>query len=214
MARRGFVDRRDAGRRLARALERLPTEDGIVLGLLRGGLLVADEVAQGLGLDLDFLVVRKIGAPGRPELALGAMAENLDRPVLAEEVLRELGLTPVEVAARARRVAEEVAVRTAALRAGRDPPRLADRPVVVVDDGLATGATAEAAVRAVRAQGPSFLVLAVPVCPADRAARFRSQVDEFVALETPSRFAAVGLWYEDFSEVSDREVEAILNRRR
>ena len=207
-----FRNRTEAGQRLGHALLALADEDPIVLALPRGGVPVAAEVARALGAPLDVLVARKIGAPVQPELAIGAVAEDgvtyLDR-ALCDAV----GVSPseaMELAAGARgRVAESVA----RLRGSRPLPELTNRTVILVDDGLATGATARAAIKAIAAERPRRLVLAVPVAAAQTATRLRREVDELVALDEPTNLGAVGQWYADFRPVSDAEVDALLQER-
>jgi putative phosphoribosyl transferase len=204
-----FADRADAGRRLGDRLAALLGEDGcraVVLGLPRGGVVVAAEVARRLGAALDALVVRKLGVPGQPELALGAIAGG-GVVVRNDAVITGRRLTPEQVADVVAAEEAELARRERAYRGDRPPVDVAGRLAVVVDDGLATGATARAAVRAVRAQGPAWLVLAVPVAPREAAA---GDADELVALARPSPFGAVGRYYRDFAATTDAEVRALL----
>jgi putative phosphoribosyl transferase len=204
-----FRDRVDAGRQLARALLHHRGTDALVLGLPRGGVPVAAEVAAALGAELDVLVVRKLGVPGHEELAMGAVAGGGLR-VLNDEVLSRLDLPAAvvdEVTARAARV---VAERERSYRGDRPPPVLRGRRVVLVDDGLATGATMRVAVRAVSGAGASPVAVAVPVAPAPACEALRSMADEVLCLRTPSSFFAVGAWYDDFSETTDDEVRAAL----
>lgn len=203
-----FEDRQDAGRRLAAALEPFG-RDGVVLGLPRGGVVVAREVAQALGEPLDVFVVRKIGAPMQPELAIGALAET-GQLELNADLIRMLGITQETVDEIVAREREEIDRRLRLYRGGRPLTPLAGRIAIVVDDGVATGFTTLAAARALRKERPERLVLAVPVCPAQTVSRLAKEVDEFVYLAAPEPFVAVGAWYSDFSQVDDAEVQLAL----
>jgi putative phosphoribosyl transferase len=209
-----FADRTEAGAKLG---ERLAEDLGadaepVVLGIPRGGVVVAAEVADRLDAPLDVVVPRKIGAPFNPELGLGAVAPGVQ--VLDEYLIRELGVTREyldrEIAAQER----EIARREEAYRGGRPPVEVRDRTAVVVDDGVATGGTAVAAVRWAKAQDAGEVVLAVPVAPPQARGMLEREADRFVALATPEPFHAVGQWYRDFDQVSDEEVVAILSRTR
>jgi len=204
-----FVDRVDAGRQMAQALLHHRGTDALVLGLPRGGVPVASEVARALDAELDVLVVRKLGVPGHEELAMGAVAGGGLR-VLNDDVLSRLALPEAAVQRATTVAAQVVAERERAYRGDRPPPRLLDRPVLVVDDGLATGATMRVAVRAVVGAGAAPVVVAVPVAPAAACDALRSMADEVVCLRTPPSFVAVGAWYDDFSETSDDEVREAL----
>jgi putative phosphoribosyl transferase len=204
-----FADRVAAGRELAERLVPLNLEGALVLGLPRGGTPVAAEVARALNGTLDVLVTRKIGVPGQPELAAGAVAEG-GGPALDPALLAEAGLTPDDLAPVIEAERAELDRRVAAYRGDRPPPEIAGRTVVVVDDGLATGSTARAALRAVRAPRPARLVLAVPVGAADTVRALRADADEIVVLAEPVPFFAVGQWYEDFAQTTDAEVVAAL----
>ncbi|MER6552681.1 phosphoribosyltransferase family protein [Streptomyces sp. NPDC001110] len=206
-----FTDRTDAGRRLAVALRHLGRRDPVVLGLPRGGVPVAYEVAQALGAPLDVIVVRKLGVPYHPELGFGAIGEGGVR-IISEEIVRRTGVGEKDLVAVERAEAAELVRRAHAYREGRPRLPLKGRAVVVVDDGVATGATARAACQVVRAQGAAYVVLAVPVAPPDAAARLREDADEVVCLSAPVLFSAVGEWYRDFSQTSDEEVVALLAR--
>ncbi|MER6649664.1 phosphoribosyltransferase family protein [Streptomyces sp. NPDC000971] len=206
-----FTDRTDAGRRLAVALRHLGRRDPVVLGLPRGGVPVAYEVAQALGAPLDVIVVRKLGVPYHPELGFGAIGEGGVR-VISEEIVRRTGVGEKDLVAVERAEAAELVRRAHAYREGRPRLPLEGRAVVVVDDGVATGATARAACQVVRAQGAAYVVLAVPVASPDAAARLREDADEVVCLSAPVLFSAVGEWYRDFSQTSDEEVVALLAR--
>nr|WSS61907.1 phosphoribosyltransferase family protein [Streptomyces sp. NBC_01177] len=206
-----FTDRTDAGRLLAEALRHLERRDPVVLGLPRGGVPVAYEVARALGAPLDVVVVRKLGVPYRPELGFGAIGEGGAR-VISDEIVRHAGVREKDLEAVERAEEAELLRRAQTYREGRPRLPLEGRTVVVVDDGVATGATARAACQVVRAQGASHVVLAVPVASPDVAARLREDVDEVVCLSTPHLFSAVGEWYRDFSQTSDEEVVSLLAR--
>ncbi|MGW3149615.1 phosphoribosyltransferase family protein [Streptomyces sp. NPDC001177] len=206
-----FDDRTDAGRRLARRLEYLRGADVVVLGLPRGGVPVAYEVARALGAPLDVLVVRKLGVPWQPELGFGAIGEQNVR-VLNEDVIRDTGLESAELAAVEEDERVELERRVREYRAGRAPVPLAGRTVVVVDDGLATGATAQAACRVVRGRGAARIVLAVPVGAGRALPLLRPVADEVVCLHSPAYFGAVGAWYRVFDQTGDDEVTDLLAR--
>lgn len=211
----GFRDRRDAGRRLGQRLAAEPgvrEADGsppVVLGLARGGVPVAAEVARALGAELDVLVVRKLGAPGQPEFGFGALGEDGVRVVDARTVAH-LGLAPAEVEAVVAAESRVLAERLHRYRGARPPIPLDGRTVVVVDDGLATGGSARAALAVVRARGAARSVLAVPVAPADTLAELGPEADVVVCLEVPARFLGVGGAYEDFGQTTDSDVVAAL----
>ncbi len=206
-----FEDRTDAGRRLARRLEDLRGQDVVVLGLPRGGVPVAYEVARELGAPLDVLVVRKLGVPWQPELGFGAVGEQGVR-VLNDDVLDEVGLSPARQAEVERTERAELDRRVQRYRAGRRPVPVTGRTAVVVDDGLATGATAEAACRVVRSQGAARVVLAVPVGPEQTVSRLRRAADEVICLYVPRHLGSVGFWYDDFGQTGDTEVTDLLAR--
>ncbi|WP_326697541.1 phosphoribosyltransferase family protein [Streptomyces sp. NBC_01754] len=206
-----FTDRTDAGRRLAGQLGHLGGRDPVVLGLPRGGVPVAFEVARTLGAPLDVTVVRKLGVPHHPELGFGAIGEDGAR-IISDEIVRHTGVREQDLVAVERAEETELARRAHAYREGRPRLPLRGRTVIVVDDGIATGATARAACQVVRAQGAAHVVLAVPVASADVVARLRDDVDELVCLSAPALFSAVGEWYQDFSQTSDAEVVALLAR--
>lgn len=204
-----FADRTDAGRQLAAALQPLALADPVVLALPRGGVPVAVEVARALHAPLDLLLVRKIGAPWNPEFAVAAIAEGGD-PVVDEECLLATGATPEHVAREAVAARAEIARRRAAYLAGRAAVPVAGRDVIVVDDGIATGSTVRAALRALRQRAPARVLLAVPVAPPDTLAALRAEVDALVCLRTPVPFEAVGAHYVDFHQVPDTEVVRLL----
>src|SRR2546421_1543959 len=204
-----FRDRREAGRRLAERLSGLRATSPLILGLPRGGVPVAYEVAKALGAPLDILVVRKLGVPFQPELGMGAVGEDGVR-VLNADVLRQAGVTEAQLAQVEARERAEVEERAARLRGVIQAIPLRGRTVVSVDDGLATGGTARAAVRVARERGAARVILAVPVAPPETVAALRRDADDVVAVETPEPFFAIGGWYSDFSPTSDDEVIELL----
>lgn len=204
-----FQDRSDAGRQLAMRLAPLAAEAPIVIALPRGGVPVASEVARALGAPLEVFAVRKLGAPHNPEYGIGAIAEDGTR-VVDPEAVAVLGIANGVLERIVERETAELRRRLTSYRGDRRPPEVAGRTVVVVDDGVATGVTDTAALRALRRHEPRRLVLAVPVCPPDSLQRLRAEADEVVCLVAPRRFHGVSQWYEDFSQVSDAEVRAAL----
>ena len=206
-----FADRKDAGRRLAARLGHLRGEPVVVLGLPRGGVPVAFEVARALGAPLDVIVVRKLGVPFQPELGMGAVGEDGVR-VIDPEIVHEAGVSQDELAAVQAREQAAVRARAARYRSGRPRQRLDGRVAVVVDDGIATGSTARAACRIARALGAARVVLAVPVAPPGWQARIGADADEMVCLSTPEGFFGIGQFYARFGQVSDEEVLACLER--
>lgn len=209
----GFRDRRDAGCRLAEALRAWALERPLVLGLPRGGVPVAYEVARALRAPLDVWVVRKIGVPWHPELGVGAVAEG-GFLYLDDEMIRGVGLTRDEVEGIVELKQREVEERARMFRNGRPSPVLRDRTVILVDDGIATGGTVRVAIRAISAQRPRSIVLAVPVASPDTLAELASEVDRTVCLLEPTPLSAIGLWYADFTQVSDDEVLRLLEQAR
>lgn len=206
-----FRDRRDGGRQLAERLRHLADADVVVLGLPRGGVPVAAEVAARLGAPLDVIVVRKLGVPFQPELAMGAIGEGGVR-VLVDEVVQVTRVTTDELLAVERRERLELERRARTFRGSRPRVPLAGRTAVIVDDGVATGSTARAACLVARAQGAARVVLAVPVAPAGWETRMRGVADELVAVSTPEGFMAVGQYYVDFHQTSDDDVVRLLRR--
>jgi predicted phosphoribosyltransferase len=204
-----FADRVDAGRQLARLLEHLRADEPVVAGLPRGGVIVAAEVAAALGAPLDVLVVRKLGAPNQPELAIGAIGEG-GVEIRNEALVDRLGLSEGHIGEVAARERDELDRRVAAYRAARPAVPLEGRTVIVVDDGLATGATAEAALHVVRARDAARVVLAIPVAPPETIGRLREIADEIVAVTIPRDMTAIGLHYRDFTQVTDEAVLAVL----
>jgi len=205
-----FQDRHDAGQRLAEQLPQYRGTDAIVLGLPRGGVVVAYEVARALDLPLDVAIVRKIGAPGNPEYAIGAIAENGELS-LNEEEIEAYGIPRTYVDREMARQQQEIAGRKQRYRDGRGLPPLRDRTAIVIDDGVATGFTTATALKAVRKEHPRRIVLAVPVAPRETLGWLASLADEVVCLDTPEPFLAVGRFYVDFSQVGDDEVRRLLD---
>ncbi|MEO8476299.1 MAG: phosphoribosyltransferase family protein [Actinomycetota bacterium] len=204
-----FTDRDDAGRRLADAMLGRVAGPVVVLAIPRGGAVVAQPVAAALGAPLDVVVPRKLGAPGNPELAIGAVAQGVR--VLDDRLVRILGVDADYLSAEIARAEAEISRRTLTYRRVRQAPDLSGRTVVVVDDGVATGATAIAALRWARAAGAGRVLFAAPVGPPDALVRLGAECDEVVLLETPSGFGSVGEWYERFDQVSDDRVRSALD---
>ena len=208
-----FRDRREAGQMLAERLTGYRDRSPIVLGLPRGGVVVAYEVARALGAPLDVIVTRKLGAPHNPEFGFGAVGPGGVR-VVDPHTVRMLGLAEDEIEEIAAQETRELERRLERYRGDRPMPDLRERAAIVVDDGLATGGTARAAVRVVRGLQARSVVLAVPVAPPDTVESLRPEVDEMVCLHAPAGFMAVGQWYYDFGQTSDAEVIALLERAR
>ena len=209
-----FHDRTDAGRLLAANLAAYAgRSDVTVLALPRGGVPVAYEVARALGAPLDVFLVRKLGLPGHEEFAMGAIASG-DIRLVNEDVVREYGVTEAEIDSVIAVEERELARRERAYRDGRPLPSLEGRTVILIDDGLATGASMQAAVLALRERSPGKTIVAVPVAAAETCVEFRGWVDEIVCVETPDPFYAVGIWYEDFGQTTDQEVHDLLSAAR
>jgi putative phosphoribosyl transferase len=207
-----YSDRAEAGRVLAGALAAYAGQPGLlVLALPRGGVPVAYEVAQALRAPLDVLVVRKLGVPGHDEYAMGAIASG-GEPLFNDEVVRELGIRPAAIDAVVQRERTELQRRERLYRGDRPLPDVCGRTVIVVDDGLATGATMAAAVKALRGLEPARIVVAVPTGAAETCEQLRALADAVVCASTPRPFRAVGQWYDDFSQTSDAEVHELLDR--
>jgi putative phosphoribosyl transferase len=207
-----FRDRFEAGRILGQLLaDKVKNRNPIVLALPRGGVPVGIEVARTLNAELDVFLVRKLGVPGHEELAMGAIASGGVR-VLNHGLIRELGLSSLIIDRITEREQAEIERRERLYREGRPALPVAHRTVILVDDGLATGATMLAAARALRAKEPERIIVAVPVASPETCEEFREEVDEVVCAATPDPFYAVGVWYEDFSQTSDAEVRELLER--
>lgn len=206
-----FTDRVDAGRRLAAHVSHLEGEDVVVLGLPRGGVTVAYQVAEALGAPLDIILIRKLGLPDHPELAMGAIGEGGVR-VVNEAVLRAAGVGDDALRWVEERESAELDRRVRRYRGDRAPTPLAGKTALIVDDGIATGATARAACQVARAHGAARVVLATPVAPRAVIDALRADADDVVCVESPKRFYAIGEWYGDFTQVTDEEVAAVLER--
>lgn len=212
-----FADRTEAGKKLAAELTRIVAEDPaltdpVVLALPRGGLPVAIEIARALKAPLDLVLVRKIGVPFQPELAAGAVVDGDDpQLVVNTDVVRLAGLSQADLDAGEARELKEIERRRDQYLKGRARAPVENRTVIVVDDGIATGATTRAALKALRRRKPKALILAVPVAPEDTVAAMRGEVDRVVCLEMPAAFYAIGAHYIDFRQVSDQEVVALLD---
>jgi putative phosphoribosyl transferase len=205
-----FADRVDAGARLAEALERFADDDAVVLAIPRGGVVVGEVVARALGAPLDVVVPRKIGAPSNPELGIGAIAPGIR--VLDPRMIEMLGVTPDYLEREIETQEREIERRERAYRGPRPPVDVRGKVAIVVDDGVATGGTAIAALRWARGAGAERVVLAVPVAPGRSLGRLRDEADEVVVLSAPDQFSAVGEWYRSFRQTSDREVVEALAR--
>lgn len=208
-----FRDRIDAGHRLAEALARHKADKPVVLALPRGGVPVAAEIAAVLDAPLDLILVRKIGVPYQPELAAGAVVDGITPVVVRnDEIIRLAGVSEADFAAIRDRELAEIERRRKLYLGDRPHPDLKDKIVIVVDDGIATGATTRAALRAIRTRSPRRLVLAVPVAPTSTLADLQGEADEIVCLEDHEDFGAIGLFYADFSQVADATVTELLAR--
>jgi len=205
-----FKNRVEAGRRLGAELAELKGSDVVVLGIPRGGVVVANEVARALGSPLDIVVTRKIGAPGEPEFALGAVTQE-GEVVMDRDAAESLGASPEYLDDEARRKQNEVRERMQAFRRDRPYPHLEGKTVVIVDDGIATGNSIEAAIISVKRRNPKDIIIAVPVAPPDAVERLSREGAKVVCLEKPWLFMAIGEFYQDFGQVDDSEVRRILD---
>ena len=207
-----FRDRTEAGRQLASRLRSFAGREGVlVLGIPRGGVIVAEQVARALGAPLDVFLSRKLGVPGQEELAFGAVASGGVR-VLDEDLIRELNLSSAHIEQITEQVRTELQRRERAYRDGRAAPLIEGKTVLLVDDGIATGSSTMAAIKTLRHMRPASLMLAVPVAPASTCQRLQQYVDELVCVYAPERFYAIGQFYDDFSQVTDDEVIGVLRR--
>lgn len=208
-----FANRHEAGRRLAAELARFRDQSPLVLAIPRGGVPVGFEIAEALAAPLDVVLVRKIGAPFQPELAVGAVVDGEHaETVLNQEIVEMLVLSEDFIERETARQLEEIERRRKLYLGDRPRPRIEGRTAIIVDDGIATGATVEAGLVAVRRSAPRRLVLGVPVAPVDTVERLRGKVDELVCLETPEPFFAIGQFYADFPQLKDDEVTDFLDR--
>ena len=208
-----FADRGEAGRRLADKLLHLKDRKPVVLALPRGGVAVGFEIARALEAPLDIVLVRKIGVPWQPELALGAVTDGAEHQTFIDRKLAtSLNVPESYIEEETARQLQEIERRRKSYCEGRPALAIAGRTAIVVDDGIATGATMRVALQAVRRRGPARLVLAVPVAPPDTLAALREEVDEAVCLETPVELGAIGYYYRDFHQMSDHEVTDLLTR--
>lgn len=208
-----FVDRTDAGRKLAARLLRFKGQKPLVLALPRGGVPVGYEIARALGAPLDVMLVRKLGAPEQPELAIGAIALGAEPEIVTDpDLIATFGVSAAELAAIEARELGELYRRRDVFRARRPQPSVAGRTAILVDDGIATGATMRAALRATRKGKPARLVLAVPVAPPDTLEALTTEADEIVCLDRPRWFTAVGRFYRRFPQLDDREVTSLLEQ--
>ena len=209
-----FADRKTAGRQLSQRLQYLRHEKPVVLALPRGGVPVGFEIAEGLDAPLDIVLVRKIGVPWQPELALGAVVDGADPQIVINDSLAaELAIDESYIKSETARQLEEIERRRKLYLGDRPPVPLAGRTVIVVDDGIATGSTVRTALRAIRNAGAGKIVLAVPVAPRDALDELRGEVDEIICLSTPSRFIAVGAHYAEFAQLADADVILLLEER-
>ncbi len=208
-----FADRIDAGQKLAEALSAYKDQDCVVVAIPRGGVVVADQVAKELGCSLDLIITRKIGAPGNPELAVGAVAGE-GRVVINQSVREGLNISQEYLLAETERQLNEIKRRRRTYLGERKPINLAGKTVILVDDGLATGSTAKVAVSVVRREQPSKVVLAVPVAPPDTCKSLAQEADEVICLQKPEMFYAVGQFYSNFAQTTDEEVVKIMRNYR
>lgn len=208
-----FINREDAGRQLAEKMSHLKGQKAIVLAIPRGGVVVAAQVAKELDLPLGLIIPRKIGAPANPELAVGAVAGD-GATFLNQHVINTLGISKDYLEAETKKQVEEIKRREQTYLQGKAPLSVKDKIVLVIDDGIATGATAIAAVRALKQQSPAKVILAVPVAPQESKELLNSEADEVIVLQTPPDFYAVGQFYETFEQTTDEEVQQLLEGER
>lgn len=204
-----FTDRHSVGLLLVEKLSHYRGSDTVILGLARGGLRVASSLAFGLGVPLDVLVVKKIPAPGQSELAIGALAPD-GVSFVDWKFAHRVGADEEYIRTQIRQLADQIKQKTALYRKSKKPLNVRDKTVVIVDDGVATGATLEAAIKWTRKKHARSVIAAIPVMPADTVSKIKPEVDELIVLETPAEFAAVGQFYKDFPQVEDREVIELL----
>ena len=205
-----FKDRNDAGRRLLKELERFKAENPLILAVPRGGVVTAHEMIKELALEWDLIILRKIGAPHNKEVAIGAI--SYDGSYFTDEgYVHMLGVSPRYIEEEAAFQLDEIKRRMREYKGTDDFPKVRDRTVIIVDDGIATGFTLLAAVKSVKQQGASKVIIAVPVAPQDTVERLSKEVDEVICLEVPEEFYAVGMHYKNFSEVTDVEIATIMN---
>lgn len=208
-----FVDRADAGKRLAVALKGFAGGDGVVLAIPRGGVVVGYEIAEALDLPLDVIIPRKLGAPYNPELAIGAVAED-GSAVLDSNLVEYLDVSQEYIAEESERQRREIERRQGVYRQGMAPRQIADKDVIIVDDGIATGSTMKAALTSVKNKGAKSLTVAIPVGPPSTIEELKKMADRVVCLYTPEDFQAIGQFYQDFSQTSDHEVISLLKKCR
>lgn len=206
-----FKDRVDAGRQLAAMLHSYRNADAVVIAIPRGGVVVGYEIAKELGIPLEIIIPRKIGAPNQPEYAIGAVAGD-DITMINEQVVEQLRIPRSYIVDEAARQRKEIARRSQLYSTGRSPVSLAGKTAILVDDGIATGYTMIAAARVIRKMNPARLIIAVPVAPPDSIGMMRREADDVVVAATPEPFSAVGYWYHEFSQTTDEEVIDLLRR--
>lgn len=206
-----FKDRVDAGEILANTLSKYAAENPLVLGLPRGGVPVAFEVAKALKAPLDVFIVRKLGVPGHEELAMGAIATG-DVRVLNESVIEYLHISKEAIATETRKEKEELKRRERVYRSGRDPVNVANRTVLLIDDGIATGSTIKAAIAALKKQKAGKIIVGVPVAPSSTIEELKKEVDDLVCISTPDLFMAISVWYDEFPQTTDEQVRELLKK--
>ena len=209
---KAFRDRTEAGHILAEHLADFAGPDAVVMAIPRGGVVVGGVIADDLKCDLDVVVVRKLGAPDNPELAIGSLMEGADEPYINKRIVRDLGVGRRYIEEETERQKLEAQRRAQAYRGDRPKPDIAGRTIIVADDGIATGATMISSIRGVAAQDPGRTIVALPVGPPENVDRIAMMVDDLVCLSTPAFFAAVGQFYENFGQTTDEEVIEILER--